>query len=438
MSRSLAATIGVNVGDNFFSPSSATINVGDTVTWSWVGFNSHSSTSNTGLWDSGIHGRGFSFSRQFTGAGNFPYFCRVHTFQTGSITVQNANSPPTVSITSPAAGTVFNAPASFAIMAVASDSDGSVAQVEFFRGTTSIGIDTTSPYTATLNNLPAGIYTISAVATDNAGSKATNSVTITVNAVPVVKITNPTDGLVVAAPANVTVQADASDSDGTIAEVEFFNGSASFGVRTSSPYSATASNLTSGTYTFSAVATDNRGAKATNSVSILVNALPTAAIASPMNGAVFAAPFSGTIQVTATDSDGTVMKVDIFASSTLLGTVTNSPFSLMLTNVAAGTYVLTAVATDDRGGSATSSAVTISVVTPVAIQLSAPQRISSTDFQFTYTASPGLRYVVERSDNLATLIPINTNTAGGDVVIFLDTDASANLNFYRVGLLPNP
>ena len=88
-----AATVRVNVGDNFFNPSVANIKVNDTVRWVWIGNDEHSTTSSTGLWDSGVHGRNFEFSRQFTSAGNFPYFCTEHGNQTGRISV-TATPPP--------------------------------------------------------------------------------------------------------------------------------------------------------------------------------------------------------------------------------------------------------------------------------------------------------------------------------------------------------
>ena len=88
-----AATARVNVGDNFFSPSVANIKVNDTVRWVWVGGNPHSTTSSGGLWDSGQHGSGFEFTRQFTSTGNFPYFCTVHANQSGRVSV-TATPPP--------------------------------------------------------------------------------------------------------------------------------------------------------------------------------------------------------------------------------------------------------------------------------------------------------------------------------------------------------
>lgn len=348
LSCGLAATVAVNVGDNFFSPSTVTINVNDTVNWSWIGFSQHSSTSNTGVWDSGIHGRGFSFSRQFTAVGNFPYFCRVHPFQTGSVTVQAANSPPTVSISSPANGAVVNAPA------------------------------------------------------------------------------------------NVTIAATASDLDGSVTQVEFFENSVSLAVMTASPYTVAVSNLGAGAYTFSAVAADKDGAKATNSVNVIVNALPAIAIVSPVNGATFAEPLTGAIQAAASDSDGSIQKVSFFSGSTLLGSVGSPPFNLTVTNVAAGTFALTAVATDDRGASANSAPVTISVVTPVPIQLSVPRRLSLTGFQFKHTGNAGLRYLVESSLDLTQWLPIATNLAAGAVITIKDDAAKASPTFYRVRRLPNP
>ena len=47
----------------------------------------------------------------------------------------------------------------------AADANGSVTQVQFFRGTTSLGTDTSSPYSVTWTNAAAGSYAIKAVAT---------------------------------------------------------------------------------------------------------------------------------------------------------------------------------------------------------------------------------------------------------------------------------
>ena len=45
-----------------------------------------------------------------------------------------------------------------ALGATAADVDGSVTQVAFYAGSTLLGVDTTSPYTFSWNNVPAGDY----------------------------------------------------------------------------------------------------------------------------------------------------------------------------------------------------------------------------------------------------------------------------------------
>ena len=81
-------------------------------------------------------------------------------------------TPPIVSLTSPAGGATFTAPATIGLAASASDADNGVAQVEFYAGTTLIGVDRSSPYTFTWSGVPAGSYSLTAVATDNAGATA--------------------------------------------------------------------------------------------------------------------------------------------------------------------------------------------------------------------------------------------------------------------------
>jgi regulation of enolase protein 1 (concanavalin A-like superfamily) len=94
----------------------------------------------------------------------------------------STNTPPTVSLTGPAAGATYAAPATIAMTATASDTDGTVSRVEFYAGATLVGTDATSPYAATWNNVPAGSYSLTAVAYDNAGAVTTSSArTVTVN-----------------------------------------------------------------------------------------------------------------------------------------------------------------------------------------------------------------------------------------------------------------
>jgi len=92
------------------------------------------------------------------------------------------NQNPAVSITSPASGATFTAPANIIVNATASDNDGTVASVDFFAGSTLLGTAATSPYSIPWNNIGAGGYTVTARATDNGGAVTTSSpIDITVN-----------------------------------------------------------------------------------------------------------------------------------------------------------------------------------------------------------------------------------------------------------------
>ncbi len=94
---------------------------------------------------------------------------------------------------------------------------------------------------------------------------------------------------------------------------------------------------------------------------VILNQPPTVSLTSPVNGATFNAPAAITLNATAADSDGSVSKVEFFRGTTLLGTATTSPYSLPLSNAAAGTYQFTARATDNKGAVTTSSPITVTV-----------------------------------------------------------------------------
>src|SRR5437870_8561104 len=88
---------------------------------------------------------------------------------------------------------------------------------------------------------------------------------------------------------------------------------------------------------------------------------PTVNLTSPTQGATFTAPATITLTASASDSDGSVSKVDFYQGTVLLGTDTSSPYSLTWNNVSAGTYSLTAKATDNLGATSTSSSASITV-----------------------------------------------------------------------------
>jgi hypothetical protein len=279
------------------------------------------------------------------------------------------NSPPTVALTQPANGATFTEPATVNLAATASDADGSVTKVEFFNGATKLGEDTAAPYDFAWAGVGVGTYTLTARVTDDLGSTATSApATITVgssNSPPTVALTQPANGATFTAPATVSLAATASDADGSVTKVEFFNGATKLGEDTAAPYEFTWSGVGVGTYTLTARVTDDLGSTATSAPATITvsatNTPPTVSVTSPADGSVFAWKPTITITATAADPGGGVTKVEFRDGGTLIGSDSTAPYSFTWRNVPVGSHVLTARATDTGGAVTTSSAVGITV-----------------------------------------------------------------------------
>jgi hypothetical protein len=277
-----------------------------------------------------------------------------------AITV-NDNEAPEVSITEPANGASYTAPANIIINAVAADSDGTISKVEFFQGSTLLGEDTTAPYSFTWSNVPPGTYSLTAKATDDAGATSTsNPVNVTViDPAPSVSITSPSEQQTFTAGSSITITASASAISGrTITKVEFFQGTTLLGEDTTAPYEFVWSNVPAGDYTLTAKATDSQGDVGT-SPPVHIRVRTPLAITNPTNGAVFTAP--ATINIQATAPEGTT-RVEFFQGTTLLGADTTAPYEFVWSNVPAGSYSLSVKATDGQGTVTPSPAVNVTVV----------------------------------------------------------------------------
>ncbi|MGC4017345.1 MAG: Ig-like domain-containing protein [Luteolibacter sp.] len=183
---------------------------------------------------------------------------------------------------------------------------------------------------------------------------------------PTVSLTAPANNSTTALPAPVNLVANASDANGTVAKVEFFQGSTKIGEATSSPFQYSWTGMISGSYTLTAKATDNDGASTTSApVAITVtnpsNVAPTVAITSDFDGHKVPAS-SLVLTASASDSDGVVSKVEFFNGATKLGECTSAPYTITLPSVAVGNYAITAKATDNDGGTATSAVVNLQAV----------------------------------------------------------------------------
>jgi hypothetical protein len=95
----------------------------------------------------------------------------------GNITLQAAsllsdNNPPAVTLLSPTNNSIVTVGTNVVLLAAASDGDGTVSFVEFYRDATLVGVVSNAPYTVTLTNIAAGNYAITARAVDIGGAFA--------------------------------------------------------------------------------------------------------------------------------------------------------------------------------------------------------------------------------------------------------------------------
>lgn len=354
-----------------------------------------------------------------------------------------ANTPPTVSITSPVAGTSFTSPATIIVDAAAEDADGGIQRVDFFANGGLIGTATSAPFSITWSGVSSGSYTLTAIATDSQGADTTSlPVTVAVNTpdtpptVPGrINVAASANGGVATASSTLNANYQAAGAingdrrglnwganggwnDGTpnatpdwveiqfngpktIDELNVFTlqdnytspvdptpaltfslwGPRAFeaqywdgtGWLTLPGGSVTSNNLVWRRITFAPVTTSRIRVLVTQTLNgysrlveveawgTIANAQPTVSLTSPVDGATFIAPASITLSADASDTDGSIAQVEFFVNGTSRGTVTAAPYSLPLTNVAAGSYTVIAVATDNQGATTTSASRTVTV-----------------------------------------------------------------------------
>ncbi len=278
-------------------------------------------------------------------------------------------APPAVQLTSPASGSTFSAPATVRFSATATGAG--VTRVEFYAGATLVASDTSSPYQGSWFNAPDGTYTLKAVARTSGGASAASApVTITVGAAgspteAIVALVAPSDGATFTAPATIPVSASVT---GTVSRVDFYANADLIGSASSPPYSMMGTDVPAGQYVVKAIATMQSGATVTSATAAITvsgstlaptptqptpptgtSAPPSATLTSPADGASFGAPATIQLAATASSSGSPITRLDFYANGALVATDTSAPYTFTWTNVAAGSYSITAVATDASG-----------------------------------------------------------------------------------------
>ena len=319
-----------------------------------------------------------------------------------TITVNSATAP-TVSITAPSTGSTVGVNLAQTITATAASSTGYIASVEFLVNGKPLSTDTVFPYAASWTPSGTGTYILTAVAKDNSGvitTSAPASITVAASAAPTVSLTNPGSGSSYTIGSSLTLTAAASDSDGTITQVSFYVNGALLSTDTTAPYTSSIwTPASSGNYTLTAQAADNSGNVTTSTavtVTIGSNAAPTVSITSPASGLNYSLGNNVLIGAVASDTDGFIASVQFFANGQLIGAKTAAPYTFSWKPASAGTFALTAVATDNIGSSTTSTAVSITVTSAIAPSVSLTNPASGASY------------------GVGTSIPLNAAVTGGN------------------------
>jgi regulation of enolase protein 1 (concanavalin A-like superfamily) len=308
-------------------------------------------------------------------------------------------------------------------------------------GTTTVTMDST-----TYVGLAVGSRDRSKTATGTFSSVVVGKPSST-NTAPSVSITSPSSGSSFATGKAIAIAASATDVDGSVAAVDFYVGSTKISTDSSSPYTTSWTPSSAGSYTLKAVATDNGGMKTTSSsVSVSVgstNNPPAVSLTSPSSGASFTAPATIAITASASDSDGSISKVDFYAGGTLIGSDSSSPYSVSWSSVPAGSYNLTAVATDNSGAKTTSASISITVSTSTTTKPTTLMFTPPSDYSSNVTS-----VVVElrKGGTSATTTPVATKNlgkpsagSGGDVSADISSivDPLASGTYYAIVVTKN-
>jgi RHS repeat-associated protein len=293
---------------------------------------------------------------------------RITTADTQTLIIVS-NVPPVVAMTSPAAGSTFAAPATIPLAASVSDPGDTITRVEYYSGSTLIVTLTTAPYSYSWTGRGVGSYSVTVRATDSNGVTSTSSpvnFSVVSNQPPAVSIASPASGSRYDPPATISLTANASDTDGSVSTVEYFQGSTKIGNGAGSNWAFNWGGVPVGTYSVTARATDNGGA-VTVSAPVAVNvgyATPSVALQSPTPGSVYLQGTEILLAATASTPSGTIQRVTFYDSDRPIGTgfLTGSTYQLRWNGAVPGGYAITARALDSRGIEGASAVASITVL----------------------------------------------------------------------------
>ena len=260
-----------------------------------------------------------------------------------------ANAPPVVTVTSPPDASFFAPGASVTFAATALDpEDGDLAAS--IAWTSSIDGNIGSGASFATTTLSLGVHTVTASVTDSGGDNGSDAVTVTisVNAAPVVTITSPADSSTANVGDSVAFAATALDpEDGDLAAGLAWTSSIDGNIGSGGSFNTT--TLSAGIHTITASVTDSGGTPGSADIQITleVNDPPVVTITSPA-GSIFTVGTSVAFAATALDPEDGDLAANLDWTSDLDGNI-GSGASFSTAGLSTGTHTITASVTDSGG-----------------------------------------------------------------------------------------
>ncbi len=282
----------------------------------------------------------------------------------GSILTNNllscaaVNFPPTANA---GANITITLPVNQAILTGAgTDTDGTVASYQWKQVAGPIGAILLTPALPVTNvtSLLQGTYQFELSVTDNLGAIGRDTVIVIVNAAAnQLPIANAGNDISITLPLNsATLSGIGTDNDGTVVSYQWSKiaGPAAGSLANANTPVATASGLTTGTYSFQLIVTDNRGGVGKDTMRVIVNPAPNQAptVNAGSDISVTLPTNTAYLTGTATDADGTISSYAWTKVSGPAGGNITSPSTsaTTITSLLAGVYYYQLTVVDNAGG----------------------------------------------------------------------------------------
>lgn len=348
--------------------------------------------------------------------------------ESSDTTTPSGNAAPSVMLS--VSSNVITSNQSFAITALASDSDGQIASYQWqqLSGPEFTFTSNGNTLTATAPSVTTDTtFSFSVTVTDNSGATAQQvfSGTITSqNNAPTVNITGPSSAL---ASTQVSLVANAQDTDGTISNINWIQ-SAGDNVefsQTDGVLSFTAPNVSENTTLgFSVTVTDNAGKSAQASKTVLinqVNSAPTVIVTGPEEAEK---GDSVTLVADAQDSDGSINSItwQQISGPVVELTQTQTSISFNAPTVSQNTNVTFVVTVTDDDNATNSAQKTVAVLAP-----NNPPTADDVSISVQYNQATEFSLVVSDADNDTVQIDFGDDLNGAKISVI---DAQALLFSY--------